>query len=1064
MGAKVQCKSYLSGYYFMRDLNEDANSGSWPLYYEDKTLKSGHYHNGFLPRPALDEYLAYDKEVLKQTMLKHETIFRNQVLELHRLYRIQRDLMDEIKSKELHKHPLPVEKSQSSSFSSQMPSEDAQKTWHIPSLPLTNSVCSRLSISGADNIQSPLSFIKGKSIQAGPVPSQNGGSLKDCELLESKGKKLWRKMFDLQLPADEYIDGEERKQFEEEKVSGVSEVASYPPKINCEVAAESDLCLRRTLADLNEPIEVEEATASAFVDFLGPVTCHREIQGQDLSVKRNSGFRDMPTKFSQNTQKVMGNGSRSNILHLENEGSRQEWLSYNLEAGQSGGNLNSFPRSFCPEELPIPSEPFQIEPKKAHELPTFLLSEQSKKEPWRERSVFGFEISERSCDPSTYNYVGPVVASHIPKPYPPVPQSDVVNSESSLVSSWRKPISDLRQNLMAVQAVPCFNTSAPLIKSSKSLIPSPGLIEDKWNPNSNSRSNASFGGEVSYRNSFCHGSQLESKVLKVCFSSVGHDTLTCSNENSSTSEHFAHHGPTKYFKGSDCIDVKSVKDMNLSITPPNGFQNAVVTQEDLVIIDRERKHENSPGGLPWLRVKPLCNREPAKGRECSTQMESSFLQAYSQHFVNKIETQKGPSPSFIQNSTSSACVCDAESKRIGVGDCPSERKILGFTIFDKPQISKDQSSSLRSISISRYHPSEVEEVENSGKFQALDIDLARDPTSPDSGKQLTTEDLVVENGLNNLAGFGNHINLNSCSNEEVDPRPSVPRSVVKITTEIDLEAPVIPETEEGIPPQEESLENQLETPLKSSQHNTGDSQEELVRIAADTIVSISSFGVHNCLEDATSQPSEASTRDLLHWFAEIVSSCTVDLESEVGVVLRSKDGGDHEESSSDGIDYFESMTLKLTETKVEEYCCKPQLLENQKEEETSATLLPSRPWKGQARRRRQRRDFQRDILPGLASLSRHEVTEDLQMIGGLMKATGCHWQTGLARRNAARNGWARGRRWLCGPAPTIAVSKVCPPQGQNNSEMGLEERSLAGWGKTTRRPRRQRCPAGNPPL
>lgn len=77
MGTKVHCKSYLPGYYSMRDLNQDSNS--WPLYYGDKTLTNGQYYNGFLPRAVADSYSEYDKDVVKRTILEHEAIFKNQV-------------------------------------------------------------------------------------------------------------------------------------------------------------------------------------------------------------------------------------------------------------------------------------------------------------------------------------------------------------------------------------------------------------------------------------------------------------------------------------------------------------------------------------------------------------------------------------------------------------------------------------------------------------------------------------------------------------------------------------------------------------------------------------------------------------------------------------------------------------------------------------------------------------------------------------------------------------------------------------------------------------------------
>lgn len=79
MGTEVQSKMYLQGYYSLRDLNNNAGKGSWPLHCEQKTLRSGQYHEIFLTRPEMDGYDGHDKELLRQTILKHETVFRQQV-------------------------------------------------------------------------------------------------------------------------------------------------------------------------------------------------------------------------------------------------------------------------------------------------------------------------------------------------------------------------------------------------------------------------------------------------------------------------------------------------------------------------------------------------------------------------------------------------------------------------------------------------------------------------------------------------------------------------------------------------------------------------------------------------------------------------------------------------------------------------------------------------------------------------------------------------------------------------------------------------------------------------
>ncbi|ERN03635.1 hypothetical protein AMTRI_Chr12g235290 [Amborella trichopoda] len=47
----------------------------------------------------------YNKENLKKAMLKHEEIFKEQVSELHRLYRVQKLLMDDLRSKSFQHQP-----------------------------------------------------------------------------------------------------------------------------------------------------------------------------------------------------------------------------------------------------------------------------------------------------------------------------------------------------------------------------------------------------------------------------------------------------------------------------------------------------------------------------------------------------------------------------------------------------------------------------------------------------------------------------------------------------------------------------------------------------------------------------------------------------------------------------------------------------------------------------------------------------------------------------------------------------------------------------------------------
>ncbi|KAG0472398.1 hypothetical protein HPP92_016944 [Vanilla planifolia] len=77
----------------MRDLNEDI-SNSWHLYHENK-ISNGQIYNGCMLN-SLNQCSVYDKDILKRKILEHEAIFRKQVHELHRLYKIQKELMQEL--------------------------------------------------------------------------------------------------------------------------------------------------------------------------------------------------------------------------------------------------------------------------------------------------------------------------------------------------------------------------------------------------------------------------------------------------------------------------------------------------------------------------------------------------------------------------------------------------------------------------------------------------------------------------------------------------------------------------------------------------------------------------------------------------------------------------------------------------------------------------------------------------------------------------------------------------------------------------------------------------------
>lgn len=77
MGTKLHSKAYFPGYY-SRDLS-NAGNGMWAIYDESKSFQNGQVNDSFLASSTMDRYIGYSKEKVRQTILKHESVFREQV-------------------------------------------------------------------------------------------------------------------------------------------------------------------------------------------------------------------------------------------------------------------------------------------------------------------------------------------------------------------------------------------------------------------------------------------------------------------------------------------------------------------------------------------------------------------------------------------------------------------------------------------------------------------------------------------------------------------------------------------------------------------------------------------------------------------------------------------------------------------------------------------------------------------------------------------------------------------------------------------------------------------------
>ncbi|XP_060184343.1 uncharacterized protein LOC132614023 [Lycium barbarum] len=979
METQVHCKGYIPAYYSMSYLSEDSNN-RWPLHYGEKIYTKAQYCNGFMSSTTIDADPGYDKDVLKQKILEHEETFKNQVFELHRLYRTQRNMMYEIK-----RTGLPS--SSSSILGSHLLPKDAWKC-HITSFPLANSSYARPSISGTEIVNSPLSSAKVNAVQSGQVQKQNGLSSMIFEALEARPSKVRKKMFDLQLPADEYLDTDEVEQLQDNEGSFYpSSRANGNDKVSLDSCKKSDKkdasasnsCLKSSvqLTDLNEPAQLEEVTASP-VDLLGYGNSHKEARSLNASAKSNPAFMGFPRETTWNSHQTS-----------PSKGKERDWFSSTNETGNIKGSLNPVPHSFSHDKFPTPCHLAQVMLDKASQPPGVQSPHSIKDDIWKERAGNGLDSFHRNHEKFDYTYGTPFITSQTASPIPFGNTWEFNNSLSHTLSSWGKP-SGFSARLSSGHTNQSLNSCAMVSKSPTS----PQCLDisgDKWHIGGSSRSNLGVATDRSVRNGFYHGSSSVPKISPPCFS-VAFDSRKQNKSDNLTSDRSFNNGCEKFLITSNSIDLTSERDFDLNVLSKSEV-NEELSRRDLELVDAKKEPQDCKPELPWLKAKPS-----------STAVEDRNMKATKE-----------------------------------LGETRSVRKIMGVSIPEIPCASKNESSSFVSTSATLRSSPEEENSKHEGRRIVIDINIACGLSMVDPEKQAATEAVVAETAMETKATIiRNSFDLNSCVTEDEDAFFVESNNVnVRTIVEIDLEAPSVPETELDNLSEEKDQQNEL-------------TQDEVVRVAAEAMVSISSSSqIYQMSSDPSNDPLGS-----LGWFVDVVISLENEPESKSKEIISEDAVIVAGAITTVEMDYFEAMTLQLEETKEQDYLPKPFVPEVQHMEDVGPRSLTNRPRRGNGRWGRHRRDFQRDILPGLASLSRHEVTEDIQTFGELMKATGHSWNSRPKRRNGTRNGGTRGRR-----------TPVSPPLKQKLSNIvsSLEDKSLTGWGKTTRRPRRQRCPAGHPP-
>ncbi|XP_074585833.1 uncharacterized protein LOC141841553 isoform X2 [Curcuma longa] len=562
MGTKVHCKSYLPGFQPAGDLNEDANF-SWTLFCEHKSIGRQLY-NDFKPR-GVGSCLEYDKDMLKRTMLEHEAIFQKQVYELHRVYRIQKQLMHELKKTQMNRYS---QTSNSSMLVSRLRSELDEKGWLASYEPL---MTKPNVIQDSEDNKASLHFLNKDR-----TPSKHGKCVESDKPEETELKKFTRRILDLHLPADVYIEKEVTEKIERENVHGIEaengvkltlggiDIHGFG-KGSLKSNWDSDDQSVHSLADLNEPITESwenEAVNSNIYKLDGVNVLSKELENPCLLTESES-----KTKFPHID---LSNNDGANNLGAQTVGIKQEQQTFNNCAGQSSTVTN---------ECPSSSEQLKLKFYESEE--NYLLKQDETRTWFREKTI----CLENSANPA----------------YPPAP-------------ACTKPMQIIDQPPVTLQALPCFKSYNAFKQSS---VPECNKVQCHGYSQPQRGLDNLF---LSHTSGHRHAIQMNLTSLtsiQHLQSNLGKPNLSDSN-GSSPYENSQNHELQRPFKDSKSVNFESLKGLNLNQAILCGTQDGFADQENLV-----RKHEEAPDKFIWLREWSSCNGH-ADRKENDTRSDVHF--------------------------------------------------------------------------------------------------------------------------------------------------------------------------------------------------------------------------------------------------------------------------------------------------------------------------------------------------------------------------------------------------------------------------------------------------------
>ncbi|PKU70984.1 uncharacterized protein LOC110115596 [Dendrobium catenatum] len=953
MGTKVQFKSYIPIHNVMRNKNEHS-SNSWSWYYQDNAL-SGHLYDGSLLREA-NGYSLCDKEMLKRTMLEHEATFTKQVSELHRLYRIQKELMNELKNREKLKLCSTF---QTNLFASHMLSEATEELQQMPYV-------SALSSHGTtgSGMELPLKHFKESGTRYFQIPVETAGPSIEGNFYDPKTIKFPRKNFDLHLPAEVYIDIDDDPITDKQnkpylKVANPSSIthnADDDNNVRLSPRSKADGSIngnsmqsihhslenvspRVVLDDLNEPLKpssYEEGGDFHFSQVIGSSMEHEEIMKDQLHSNKSSLCRDF---FLGNPRRKQ---TASNSVISDKVECLQGWQSSTTASGKIRSTASGSHGGLCDKVFSVISQLVEEKPNNCDE---YDLSRRKKSDKWIGETPSPDTEPFKSTSKLPNLNSSELLVSQVLHPLAKFSHLDDSSISSASFSAWRN-LNGVKQIPTAAQLLPSFNDYA--VNNCRK---TDATFQNPCNPCDNVQYvDGNLKKRVKVDLSSCQNDFHQDLKLDSIFNTQTCLPLIISGKSSQT----------------NCLDNVTLENYNVPADPEcSGVKQSLVPS--------------------WLR-------------KTQAPPDSAGIEQSASQLMSLISDPNVVAPSVNEQKN---------NKKVSASICTLVDASSSLPVMER----NEASCSLSSKRILQ--------------FESIQQGVECDLSSVDSLASLPKDKLPSSLPTANFS--------------------------TKISPKIDLERLLNAAEEKSKKVNCNLITANKEADLKLINGN----HEVHIREAAENLVAMSLL-IDNHSHDITC-PSIPNSFDTLYWFANFITS------TEVGTGI-SGEQPSHFDDEVDGLDLFEYMTLKLKEIKEDEFFHK--LQENQNYDDTSSALMPiSRSQRGLARKRRQRRDFQKDILPGLTSLSRHEIFEDLQNFEGIMRASGKSFKAGSSKRSTSHKAskWqSKARQRLRSLAITVTKAKVGSLQNKDaNNKQEISTTGILGWGRTTRRCHRTRLLPGN---